>query len=617
MRTRQTPQRRLLMTAMLVVVATIAVALGSASDASAQRFCEKCVRLTSGQIAQTLPQPDDFPVAKLGLASGLKQDATSSVDACADGKDGQVAPTRRWATLVLSGGSRRSLEITAWSFGRTIDARWREAVQVARDCGPEYPLKAPNGTPGVIRQRLISISDTAIQLTAVVRSATSTSSLTVVVSRADDAIQTALVRRVGLPTDADLALARRGARIARDRYVAARVKSDAVKPVVGVAAAPAAWTESTLNTIPAGTPVAVSLGDSFISGEAGRWRGNVGSSSNASLVDLGASAYWDTPTGESEVGCHRSTSAEVHMRGMVGINLACSGAITTSKVSSDGTYKPGIDDGMVVNGTKRYGQLTLLDAVARRANVKLVVLSIGGNDLGFTDVMTACVIAFAKPWPFSSNCKDDPAVQAPFSDAGLATVGQKVQGAIQRIHITMAAAGYKPEQWKLIVQSYPMPISTEARYPETYWGRFVNGGCPFYDADVAWIGGRMPAFAGALRDAAARASAATGHAIQFMDLTTAFQGRTLCSKYAGFVDELPEGAARTDSAERVQMMRFFSPWVKEEAVHPNALGQRALSVCLEQAWNGGATRSGACAAPTAWAQVDPEGLPRMVFTPAG
>ena len=74
-----------------------------------------------------------------------------------------------------------------------------------------------------------------------------------------------------------------------------------------------------------GTPYAVSLGDSYISGEAGRWAGNTNESS--SKIDaLGSSAYDDNASGNGELieGCHRSRSAEVHFGGGVeGENLAC------------------------------------------------------------------------------------------------------------------------------------------------------------------------------------------------------------------------------------------------------------------------------------------------------
>ena len=380
----------------------------------------------------------------------------------------------------------------------------------------------------------------------------------------------------------------------------------------GFPTVPSTWRTGVLDRIPAGSDVAVSMGDSFISGEAGRWRGNVGKAANAALIDTGADAYWDTPTGESEAKCHRSKAAEIHINGIAGVNIACSGAITTSKQNLTGSWKPGIDRG--VNGTEKYGQLTLLDAVAKRAKVKLVVLSIGGNDMGFSGIILSCVAAFSRPAPIEKKCQQDAGVQQKLSDSALAAVGAKVEGAINRIDTTMQNAGYAAGDWKLIVQGYPMPIAADMRYPETYKGRFGTGGCPFYTTDVAWIGTRIPVLNDALRAATRRASASTGHSVSFMDVEHAFTGRELCSKQAGFVDELPVGPARTTSAERVSMMRLGKPFEPAEAIHPNALGQIALQACLQQAWNGGVARSGSCKAPLDWAQTDADGRPLMRFT---
>src|SRR4051812_20120720 len=58
-----------------------------------------------------------------------------------------------------------------------------------------------------------------------------------------------------------------------------------------------------------GSPAVVTLGDSAISGEAGRWAGNTNGDS-ARTDALGATAYWDTASGESIPGCHRSKSAQ-------------------------------------------------------------------------------------------------------------------------------------------------------------------------------------------------------------------------------------------------------------------------------------------------------------------
>src|SRR5438309_10845421 len=78
-----------------------------------------------------------------------------------------------------------------------------------------------------------------------------------------------------------------------------------------------------------GTPNVVSVGDSYVSGEAGRWAGNA---SSESYVDaLGSTAYYDNSanTAETISGCHRSKSNETAIGvGTAGKDLACSGATT-------------------------------------------------------------------------------------------------------------------------------------------------------------------------------------------------------------------------------------------------------------------------------------------------
>jgi hypothetical protein len=93
-----------------------------------------------------------------------------------------------------------------------------------------------------------------------------------------------------------------------------------------------------------GTPWVVTLGDSYISGEAGRWAGNTNESSSKTDA-LGETAYYDNSghTAEEIPGCHRSQSAEAYIGGGVnGENLACSGA-KTSSFTEESDFKPGLD----------------------------------------------------------------------------------------------------------------------------------------------------------------------------------------------------------------------------------------------------------------------------------
>src|SRR5688500_8460609 len=116
-----------------------------------------------------------------------------------------------------------------------------------------------------------------------------------------------------------------------------------------------------------GTATVVTLGDSAISGEAGRYAGNTNNESWR--VDaLGSTAYWDTPTGEAIPGCHRSKAAQAHIGGGVAsMNFACSGAKTSTGGTASGeNFKPGID---FYSGPKGVGQALALQEYAKTHNV--------------------------------------------------------------------------------------------------------------------------------------------------------------------------------------------------------------------------------------------------------
>ena len=141
-----------------------------------------------------------------------------------------------------------------------------------------------------------------------------------------------------------------------------------------------------------GSPWVVTLGDSYISGEAGRWAGSSNASSSRADA-LGPTAYYDNAsgTGEQIARCHRSKAAEAYVGGGVsGLNLACSGATTTTSV---GTYfKPGID--FYDDGAGHRGQAAMLQGFATTHRVGMVVVSIGGNDFHFADIVQSCVTDF-------------------------------------------------------------------------------------------------------------------------------------------------------------------------------------------------------------------------------
>jgi lysophospholipase L1-like esterase len=340
----------------------------------------------------------------------------------------------------------------------------------------------------------------------------------------------------------------------------------------------------------------VTLGDSFISGEAGRWQGN-------SIVSTGDRAGTDrawTGTGydPSRVygataanGCHRSDVAEVNNAVVFvhrKVNLACSGAVTAN------IFRPS-NGGQAQNGEPSQG--LKLRFVAQVTNVKFVVLSIGGNDLGFADIIRQCTQAYAaRTGPCNPSQQAVVNSRKPAAFAGVAK-------AIDEIRAVMAESGYSRSNYRLILQSYgsPVPRASEARYAELGADRGTVGGCPFYDADLNWA---RDSLVNQIANGLRYVAAASG--VEFLDLRDSLQGREVCATASRQATLMQPPSASTSEWARFLTLNLAQGEV-QETLHPNAYGQKALGRCLTLAVNGG-RGSGSCR-PTSGR--GPEG---MVYT---
>jgi hypothetical protein len=350
-----------------------------------------------------------------------------------------------------------------------------------------------------------------------------------------------------------------------------------------------------------GTPWVVTLGDSYISGEAGRWAGSSNDSS-ARADALGPTAYHDTAGGESIPRCHRSKASEAYVGGGVnGLNLACSGAETAT---TDGdTFKPGID--FYDNGAGKVGQARALRDFAAGNNVSMVVLSIGGNDFRFASIVQSCVVDFlTSPTWAKDYCKDDDSVVANFTPANVAAVRGRIAGALRNVQTAMREAGYADTSWSLLLQTYPSPIprGDGLRYSQSGYSRQFTGGCGFWNADADWANDTaLPTINGAVTGAVAESGLPN---VQVLDLATAFNGRRLCESTVGLYEE--RGIAdwtspgAVDQTEWVNQIRTVStccedsPYYVQESLHPNYWAQLATRSCVRQAFHGGAPRGGRC-----------------------
>jgi hypothetical protein len=350
-----------------------------------------------------------------------------------------------------------------------------------------------------------------------------------------------------------------------------------------------------------GAPWTASVGDSYISGEAGRWAGNTNESS--SKIDaLGPTAYDDNAGGNGELieGCHRSKSAEVYIGGGVsGENLACSGA-KTSSFTAEGRFKPGLD---FYNSAGQEGQALMLQHFAATHNVKLVAISIGGNNFNFASIVQTCIEDFLLTpewWP--AYCSEDSSVTNNFSSSNVAAQKTAIKNAILNVAQAMTNAGYSASQYTIVVQDYPSPIPNGSgfRYPQSGYTRQSVGGCGFWNRDANYANSTMlPTIDSTVLGAAG----ATGLSnVKTMDLATAFNGRRLCEKGVGLLEEvgLPSwrSSGAVDKTEWINQVRTITailpPYEIQEDLHPNYWAQLALRNCLTQSYNGGAPKGGSC-----------------------
>jgi hypothetical protein len=577
------------------------------------------------QIGEALPVVAELPGA--GLLARTEQRIGGSAPRapfpCADDGARGLPGTARWGEWTARGAGRSVRVITFAYSNASIGSAWRTLRTAIGECPRTSAMRADDGSRGTATLAARRLGDHVVRMDVLTRSVSGSGAWStdraIVYQRVGDAIQKVTVtRRIATPRDR--ALAMRVARVSRQKYLRMLTGPAATRPAGSAAGAMDGLVARAVANLPAGAKLNVAMGDSMASGEAGRWRGNVFSQVNWAQADAyGEQAYWDTPTGEAIPGCHRARGASIHVPGTYAINLACSGAMTTSMWSTNllsyGQYKAGIDEGAVdpSTGARMPGQLTMLSQVARSAPIGTIVMSIGGNDMGFAEVVTACMAAFMRPWPFAARCKDQSAVRSRLSDEALEVVERKVEAAIMRVHATMEAAGYATGSWQLIIPGFPRLIAGDSRYADTLTGRLYQGGCPIHSADVAWLNDRLPMIE-TMREAARRASAATGQPVHVLDLTNVFAGRELCARGAEHVDRMPASDI-VGRAERVQMARVLPPFALTEGMHPNQIGQQALQACVREAMNGGAARSGRCDAPADWSLVDGTGLPLVRFTP--
>jgi hypothetical protein len=366
-------------------------------------------------------------------------------------------------------------------------------------------------------------------------------------------------------------------------------------------------------------PWIISVGDSYISGEGGRWAGNTNEATWRNDA-LGPTAYYDNPddTGELIPYCHRSKSAEVHIGGEVNsLNLACSGAETTTYWTGtlDDVFKPGID--FYDDGSGHKGQAQLLQEAAAGKDVQVVVLSIGGNDFDVSGAVETCAEDFAESIPDDdSYCNADQSVVDQFSPSAAQTVRDAIVAAIANIRTAMTNAGHPEGTYTLVVQDYPLPIPSgdSFRYPEAGYERIDTGGCGLWNSDADFIGQTIFAV---VSDTVRAAVTQAGGDIVRLELGSMLDARQLCETGVGLLEEeglgdweAPGASDLTEWANPIFVDTVTSEHFQQESMHPNYWAQLALRNCLRQVWNDGSPVGGSCSHTTG---LNAAGEPNVVL----
>ncbi|MCB0976407.1 MAG: SGNH/GDSL hydrolase family protein [Acidimicrobiales bacterium] len=223
------------------------------------------------------------------------------------------------------------------------------------------------------------------------------------------------------------------------------------------------------------------------------------------------------------LGCLRSTNNWPHLvQPRIGttelVDVSCSGATIDDLYSAQD----------VTPGPANPAQLDALDS-----GTTVVTLGIGGNDIGFSDLVKSC----GTSWPWEDGCKDD------YVSGGVDEVSNRIAAVAPRLDQAIKDIKLRaPNAWVYVV-GYPTVL------PET------GNGCyplvPVLPSDVGWLRDKVHELNAMIQQVAA------DNYVAFIDLATPSIGHDFCSS-----DRWVEGLVPLSTAA---------------PVHPNAEGMAAFA----------------------------------------
>ena len=245
----------------------------------------------------------------------------------------------------------------------------------------------------------------------------------------------------------------------------------------------------------------------------------------------------------------------------------------------------------------------MLQQFAATHNVKMVAVSIGGNDFNFGSIVQHCVTDFlTSPTWWKDYCKDDSSVTANFTSGNVSTVRPRIATAYQNVRTAMRNAGYADTAWTMLVQNYPSPLPNGSgfRYSESGYTPAEHRRLRLLERRRR-LGERLRAADHQQHRHRRDRRTPASPTAKTLDLATAFNGRRLCENTVGPLrgegpDLLDPGRRRRPDRvgqpdpDRLDR-RSGSPYYVQESLHPNYWAQLATRSCVRQAYNGGAPRA--------------------------
>lgn len=209
-----------------------------------------------------------------------------------------------------------------------------------------------------------------------------------------------------------------------------------------------------------------------------------------------------------------------------------------------------VDDVLLHPQPRRGSQRTQLEYVD--TSTRLVTLTIGGNDLGFDDIVKQCLLpGNCSKWKIADRV-----------EAGLQTIKAELVDAYTRIRSRMDSGG------QLLVAGYPRLFVSE------------DAGCKLFisDTEAEWMNSLVARGNRRIAEAARAARQQKGN-VSYVDVTERFAGHELCSEdpwlygiYLTAGDGVAKGSYHPRKSGQAAYARAFATLLRSPAIRAGLTG---------------------------------------------